>query len=142
MHFEVSDGSLSTSEDVAITVVNVGADELISNLIKTVDGMNIHAGIKNSLIVKLDNALTSVKHGNKRTAENILDAFVNEVNAQRGKKLTAEQAASLITSVEDIKENLNAGPVANADSLQENLSAFADWRYGHLPTFQHGNIYQ
>ncbi|TMC77095.1 MAG: hypothetical protein E6J15_04610 [Chloroflexi bacterium] len=54
------------------------------------------AGIADSLCAKLDSAAAARERGNGKAAENILKAFANEVEAQRGKSLTSENADTLI----------------------------------------------
>jgi hypothetical protein len=54
------------------------------------------AGIADSLCAKLDSAAAARERGNLKAAENILTAFANEVEAQRGKSLTSENADTLI----------------------------------------------
>ena len=53
-------------------------------------------GVASSLCAKLDNAAAARDRGNLKAAQNILKAFMNEVNAQRGKAITAEDADLLI----------------------------------------------
>ncbi len=52
-------------------------------------------GIVNSLDSKLDNARKKLAVGDINAAKNILNAFVNEVEAQKGKHLTSEAYALL-----------------------------------------------
>ncbi len=52
--------------------------------------------IANSLCVKLDAAAASLARGNSKTHDNQLQAFVNEVNAQRAKAISDANAATLI----------------------------------------------
>lgn len=47
-------------------------------------------GIENSLDVKLDNAKRKIEAGDMKTAQNTLNAFMNEVEAQNRKSLTSE----------------------------------------------------
>jgi predicted extracellular nuclease len=54
------------------------------------------SGIANSLCAKLDNAAAARNRGDLKAAQNILKAFTNEVNAQRGKAITTEDADLLI----------------------------------------------
>jgi hypothetical protein len=56
-------------------------------------------GIGDSLCAKLDSAAAALDRGNLRTAQNILRAFANEVEAQRGKAFTPGQADTLIALV-------------------------------------------
>ncbi len=53
-------------------------------------------GILNSLQQKLDNALQQKEKGQLAAARNILGAFINEVQAQRGKGITDDAANILI----------------------------------------------
>jgi hypothetical protein len=54
-----------------------------------------NSGIVNSLDVKLDNAKKKLSQGDNSTAKNILNAFINDVEAQVGKHLTSEAYALL-----------------------------------------------
>lgn len=86
--------------DVAITLASPGdpAVAAIKDLLKTVEEMNLQNGIDNSLDAKLEaaaKALEDVKENNDASAVNKLEAFISEVEAQRGKKLTDEQADAL-----------------------------------------------
>jgi hypothetical protein len=78
------------------------ADE-INELIGTVQGLGLSQGITNSLVVKLQAALTA---GDTKTACNNLDAFINEVQAQSGKKIPTAAASDLIATAEQIKQDL------------------------------------
>jgi len=74
-------------------------EQAIVQLIATVESMNLHQGIDNSLDAKLDaafNALDDVNENNDVAAINSLNAFINAVEAQRDNKLTNEQADTLI----------------------------------------------
>jgi len=54
-----------------------------------------NAGVANSLDVKLNAALTALQAQDTNTAKNILNALLNEVEAQAGKHLTTEALALL-----------------------------------------------
>lgn len=54
-----------------------------------------NSGIVNSLDVKLDNAKKKLSQGDNSTAKNILNAFINDVEAQAGKHVTSEAYALL-----------------------------------------------
>ncbi|HKC92185.1 MAG TPA: hypothetical protein VKE23_12755, partial [Candidatus Limnocylindria bacterium] len=54
------------------------------------------SGIGDSLCAKLDSAAAARERGNARAAGNILKAFMNEVEAQRGKAITSDKADTLI----------------------------------------------
>ena len=53
-------------------------------------------GIENSLVSKADNACKKYEDGKLETAGNILEAFINEVEAQSGKKIPEATADTLI----------------------------------------------
>ncbi|HTG93402.1 MAG TPA: hypothetical protein VL866_12505 [Pyrinomonadaceae bacterium] len=78
----------------------------IDDLISQVRSFNLQPGIANSLIRKLQNALDAIDAGDTATACSSLNAFINECQAQSGKKLTAQQAAQLITAASQIKTGL------------------------------------
>lgn len=87
-------------------VIVKGAADQINDLIDLVESFNLRQGIDNSLDTKLQNALdalTAVKGGDTATACGLLDAFINEVNAQSGKSLTVDQASQLIAAANQIK---------------------------------------
>jgi len=75
----------------------------IQDLIKTIQdmlasGVITNEGIANSLIAKLTNAQAAVEQGDIQAAKNMLEAFINQLEALSGKKLSAEAAAELIES--------------------------------------------
>ena len=75
----------------------------ISDLIALVKSFNLHHGLTNSLTVKLQHALRALNAGNPEGACDGLKAFINEVNAQSGKKLPAVQAGQLSTEAASIR---------------------------------------
>ena len=78
-----------------IFMQNLSVQDLLSNLISSVDESGIHKGTKNSLISSLENALKSLEKGNTGAAINQLQAFINKVEAQSGKKVDEEHANDL-----------------------------------------------
>jgi parallel beta-helix repeat protein len=78
----------------------------IENLIEYIENMGLDYGIENSLVSKLKNALKSLENGQYNTAMNQLSAFINEVEALRGKKLTGEEANVLIAEVSAIIDKI------------------------------------
>ena len=74
-------------------------------LIDEVVVLNLQQGIESSFDSKLDavsKALDDVNQSNDIAAINALQAFINSVEAQRGKKITDEDADELITSAQEI----------------------------------------
>jgi parallel beta-helix repeat protein len=83
-------------------IIPVGLEDEVTDLIPLIEDMELHDGIENSLGSKVKNALKSIDKINYKAAANQLNAFINEVEAQRGKKITTEQADILIAAVEEI----------------------------------------
>jgi hypothetical protein len=95
---------------VTLTTDSVDPVAAIENLALTVVAMNLQNGIENSLDSKLDaalNALVDANVNNDGAACNSLVAFINAVEAQRGKKITSAQADQLIAAAQGIKDQLN-----------------------------------
>lgn len=78
----------------------------IEDLIELVESFNLSAGIEASLLTKLRDALAAIEASDTTTACDSLSAFINECQAQSGKKLTADQATQLITTANAIKTDL------------------------------------
>lgn len=95
----VTDNDGLTGLDTAIITIHSSA-ESIEDLKATVESL----GLKNQqgYCAKLDAALKSLAKGNSNAAANQLNAFINMVEAQRGKTLSAEQADALIASARGI----------------------------------------
>jgi len=92
------------NQDTCIFTVHVnGAVEQINNLITLVQSQRLHSRTANSLIVKLQGAASALDRGNIKAVYGNLDAFLNEANAQQGKKLTAAQADLLNTEATRIR---------------------------------------
>jgi hypothetical protein len=71
---------------------------MVEDLIDLVTSYNLQQGIDNSLDAKLasaSDALEDVNANNDAAAVNKLEAFIGEVEAQRGKRITDEQADAL-----------------------------------------------
>ena len=85
-------------------------------LIDTLSGMEIEEGIKHSLKVKLEATLDYLNatqehfingdldwgNENLTSAKNKLNTFINQVEAQRGKKISEEDADILINGAQEI----------------------------------------
>ncbi len=64
--------------------------------------------IKDGLNDKLNAAINALNQGNKKAAINILQAFINMINAQRGKSITNAQADSWIAEAQNIINSIKA----------------------------------
>ena len=81
----------------------------ISDLISLVRGFGLPKGIETSLVVKLQDAIAALNAGDTATACSALGDFINEVNAQSGKKLTVQQAEQLVDSATAIRALIGCG---------------------------------
>jgi hypothetical protein len=104
------DGLIGINLTVTFTSESDDPVSAIEDLAFTVFEMNLQNGIENSLATKLDaalNALVDANVSNDGAACNSLEAFINAVEAQRGKKITSAQADELIAAAEAINELLD-----------------------------------
>jgi probable HAF family extracellular repeat protein len=69
---------------------------VISGLIGAIDGFVLPKGLETGLVSKLEAALAAIERGDSDAACGELGAFINHVEAQRGKGLTDEQADALV----------------------------------------------
>lgn len=63
-------------------------------------------GIMNSLLKKVDTMEASIAKGNKEAAKNQLNAFINEVNAQKGKHISDKAAKIFLEDAQYLSESL------------------------------------
>jgi len=87
-----------------------GPVDLVVELVESINGLELQAGIENSLQVKLDGALKVLEDDNEKNdiaAINSLQAFTNAVNSQRGKKISEEDADYFIMTAQQIIDVLN-----------------------------------
>ncbi|MGI9104223.1 MAG: LamG domain-containing protein [Terriglobales bacterium] len=87
------------SADSAGMCRNQSVADAIASLTQLVASYNLKQGIANSFDTKLQNALAALgaaNAGQRQDAANKLMAFINAVEAQRGKELTTLQADELI----------------------------------------------
>ena len=82
-----------------LTTAQPGSTDAIAETRTVLAGMSIADGIRRSLDAKLAAAQRSADAGHNSAVCGSLTAFVNEVSAQDGKKLTAAQATLLRSSI-------------------------------------------
>lgn len=97
----LGDGGISFTQPFGVN------EYTIDNLQDLVEKIDVSKGFKNSLIVKLNNAETSIDV-RKSNYENSLNAFKNEVKAQIGKKISKDQSDTLIKAADEIILNINS----------------------------------
>jgi len=86
--------------------------DLVIELSGNISAMSLKKGIENSLLVKLDTVIKILQDGdedNDAAAINSLQAFINAVEAQSGKKISQEDADGLIEAAQQIIELLSDG---------------------------------
>ena len=90
---QTGDGNYNAAPDVSQTfTVNI----TYSGLGNLVQQFVIKTGVANSLLTKLGNAQKADANGNANAKAGMIAAFINEVEAQTGKAVSAENAAILI----------------------------------------------
>ncbi len=91
------------AEDESLVVQAVNP---IDPLVEKVEGLDIHKGIKRALLSKLNNAKEDFENGRVANTIRKLGAFINQVEAQAGKKITDPDAECLIEMAEAIMKKL------------------------------------
>jgi hypothetical protein len=78
--------------------------QMIENLVETIQAYNprLQQGIENSLLSKLNNALAALDEEHTAGARGLVEAFINEVQAERGKKISEVRADELIAAANEI----------------------------------------
>jgi PKD repeat protein len=93
------DGDIGTA---SLEIVVKSPAEATEDLIDDIEEMDLPPDFENSLIQKLNNAIQSFENGQPNAAMHKLNAFINQVEAQRGKKITNEQADLLVNNAQQI----------------------------------------
>lgn len=78
----------------------------IEGLAEEVVGLDLPDGIETELTAILDAVSIQLEKGNGKAAENQLNAFINKVEAQRGKKISDGQADMLIGIAQSLIEDI------------------------------------
>jgi hypothetical protein len=74
----------------------------------TTEGLIDNASVAHSLFAKIDAAQAAVERGQRAVAANILEAFVQEVQAQAGRHIDATHAAHMIMHAQIVIAALRA----------------------------------
>jgi len=82
----------------------------VDQMIEFIKSMGLQQGIERSLIAKLENGLEALMRGQRQVAINILNAFINEVEAQSGKGIAEPLANILIANAETMISRLSSVP--------------------------------
>ena len=94
------------TEDVCVTTPSLSPPEAIENLISDMVDIDLPEGIENGLTSKLDSATFSLEKGKTIPAINKLNAFINLVEAQRGKMIYEDDADALIAEAQRIIDSI------------------------------------
>lgn len=97
---------LTGSDNSSITVKS--PVEGTQNLISEIHNSSLSKGVENGLKAKLIAAIDALNRGKTKTAINLLNAFINQVNAQRGKTITNAQADSWIAEALKLIDSIKA----------------------------------
>ncbi len=104
----VNDGTADSSPD-SVTVTASTPAGATSDLAEALGSLEIARGTKNALIAKLNAAIDSLERGQEQAAVNQLNAFINQIRAQRGKKIGVSDADALIAEAQRIIAAIEAG---------------------------------
>jgi len=107
--YDVSDSSGNVAVQVTRTVKVLSPAQATENLIGDITSLGLPEGVENSLITTLQNVgdkLTDNNPKNDSAACGKLEGFINQVNAQEGKKLTSAEADELRQAAERIKASI------------------------------------
>jgi nitrous oxidase accessory protein NosD len=102
----------ATSRDNYPLMISNYVPQALADLVDDVVDLNLQQGISNSLDMKLDavsKALEDVNENNDVAAINALGAFINAVQAQRGNKISEDDADALIATAQQIIDLITAG---------------------------------
>jgi hypothetical protein len=91
---------------IVVTPTTAGIANVIGSFLTT--GAIDKFGIANALTSKLSTAQSFISAGDNQTAVNILDALINQLNAQSGKHISASAATVLITDTQALQASLGA----------------------------------
>jgi 5'-nucleotidase len=94
------------------------------------EGLITSKGVFNSLMKKLGGVADALAKGNAKAAANKLDAFVNEVAAQAGKKIDADAAQMLLDDVEWYLANIDLEVAARIAYWAEIVAPIVDQPVG------------
>jgi len=103
----VNDGTEDSAPDtveIAVVASVTGLAALVEQMFD--EGWIDDPDIRDSLLDKINAATNKINQGKTKPAENILNAFINHINAQTDKHISPEAAEILIADAEDIIANL------------------------------------
>ena len=100
----VTDDDLTDTDTAEITVQTPA--EAIGDLIITIESFELSKGVQQSLTAPLKKAIDALENYHEQGAIGKLNGFIHHVEAQNGKKLTEEQADTLIAAAQRIIDSI------------------------------------
>ena len=97
----VHDGTHHSNPDTVVVTAQSPA-QATNGLIDTIKALNLPKKTENPLISTLESAAAAFDRGNDKAGANKLKAFLNKVEAQRGKKISETDADLLVASAQRI----------------------------------------
>lgn len=79
----------------------------MNNLVTTVNTMHLQNSKTTNLVANLETAINSFSSNNTHETKNQLNAFINKVNAQTGKKIDQGQSIELIQDAQNIIDSIH-----------------------------------
>ncbi|MHA2225828.1 MAG: PKD domain-containing protein [Candidatus Hodarchaeales archaeon] len=104
--FTVTDDDGDSSQTTLLIEIESPA-QATTEVIEVIQGMDLPEGTKLSLTSKLENVINMMEEGLTQAAANQLRAFINHIEAQRGKSLTDTEADALLAAAEFLRENVS-----------------------------------
>ena len=101
----VTDSAGSSGTGTATITVQTPA-EATADLREQVAELELQKGIGNAFTVKLDQAIAALNSGDRDGARDVLNAFINQMKALKGKKVAAEDADALIAMAQEIIDSI------------------------------------
>ncbi len=93
----------SDHDPVVVGLLLGGAERGLTDVRNALASMSVHHGVRTALDSKLVAALAAVDRGDRAGACGSTGAFVNQVAAQRGKKLSPAEADALTAGASDVR---------------------------------------
>ncbi|MHC4467648.1 MAG: hypothetical protein ACYSYW_14025, partial [Planctomycetota bacterium] len=97
---------------VGFEVLDLLPEDMVNNIIENIALLNLPTSTKQSLMTSLNTSVKVLRDSNPNNdgaAINTLQAFINKIEAQRGKRITEVIADALIAEAKAIVHALNSG---------------------------------
>ena len=78
----------------------------LNALVELITGLDLPQGIESSLIAKVNRALQLLEAGNEAAAINVLEAFILELEGQKGNQVSVNDADTLIDAAQAVIDRL------------------------------------